>query len=77
MPEVNIKFEDMPDGNVNMEVKCIPDLDPEGKPSPAQTIAMSALEYIQFINNGGQMPGDGGGCCGPKSEAKKSDIWTP
>jgi len=53
MPQVTIKFEDTDDGKVNIEVKCNPDIDEKTQPSGAQKMAMAAMEYVQFIANGG------------------------
>lgn len=93
MPQVTIKFEDQPDGNVSLEVKCNPDITEHTKPSGAQKMAMAAMEYLQFIASGGQMPtaddeccgSDHEGCCGPEEASTqpavkpkpKSQIWTP
>lgn len=93
MPEVTIKFEDQPDGKVSLEVKCNPDITEHTKPSGAQKMAMAALEYLQFVANGGGQMGPGGECCGSDHEGccgsegvtqptvkpvvPKSNIWTP
>ena len=45
MTEVIITFTDKPDGTVNMALKFNPELKRKAKPTPAQQMAMYAVEF--------------------------------